>query len=237
MKFGITSHTIVKNEEKFIKFALLSVIAKMDKMLVWDTGSTDQTVNLIKSLKNKKIEFRECGKVDRKKLVLLRNEQLKLTKTSWFLILDGDEIWPQENLVKLIEAMKKAKKQTIALVNKTRNCLGDLYHYLPDEEGKYKIGPWQGHLNIRAIRNLEGLRVAGSYPLETYLYRGIPIQNLTSRLEFVETWYLHTTHLQRSRWQHQVGVIDRIKKYKFIWRKKVLKMKKEELPSVLNLSL
>ncbi len=88
----ITSHTVIKNEEVFIKPALLSVVNFVDRMLVWDTGSTDRTVSIIKSLKLQKITFRQCGSVDRKGLADLRNQQIELTKTPWFLIVDGDEI-------------------------------------------------------------------------------------------------------------------------------------------------
>lgn len=231
MSVKFTTHTIVKNEENFIRYALLSVLDFAEKLLIWDTNSTDKTVEIIQSIKSKKIDFRQCGEVDRKGLVALRNEQINLTKTPWFLVLDGDEIWPKENLERLIKAMEYANKKTVALVNKTRNCVGDIYHYLPEEKGRYQIGPWRGHLNIRAIRKLPGLSVEGCYPLETYILDGVPVQKLVSRLQFVDTWYLHTTHLKRSSWQHQLRVIDRIKKYKFWGRR--LKMKKEELPEVL----
>ncbi len=233
MSVKFTVHTVVKNEEQFIKSALLSVLDYAEELLVWDTGSTDKTVKIIESMKSNKIKFKQCGKVNRKQLVELRNQQLKETKTPWFLLVDGDEIWPKRNLVYLIKAMKKAKKQTIALVNKTRNCISDVYHYSPESEGEYQIGPWEGHLNIRAIRKIDGLQVKGEYPLEAYSLKGKPIQELVSRLEFVDTWYLHATHLKRSGWQHQLRVIDRLKKYKFLGKGKALKMKKEELPEVL----
>ena len=96
MSFPLTSHTIVKNEEGWIKPALLSVIDKADRLLVWDTGSTDKTVELIKSINSEKIEFKQCGPVDRKQLVDLRNEQIRTTQTPWFLLLDGDEVWPKK---------------------------------------------------------------------------------------------------------------------------------------------
>jgi len=227
----ITTHTIVKNEERWIKQVLLSVIDHVDTMLVWDTGSTDKTVAIIKSMDSPKIKFKQYSSVDRKGLVKLRNQQIKLTKTPWFLLLDGDEIWPKKNLIQLIKAMKKAKKQTIALVNRTRNCIGDVYHYLPESKGQYRIGPWQGHLNIRAIRKVPGLKVIGQYPLETYTYQTKPLQNQPDKLEFVDTWYLHLTHLQRSGWLHQLNVINRFKKFKF-WGKR-LKLKPQELPGVL----
>ncbi|MBU2051801.1 glycosyltransferase, partial [Patescibacteria group bacterium] len=112
MAFKLTSHTLVKNEEVWIKPALESVINFIDTLLVWDTASTDKTVSLIKSIKSPKIKFRQSGPVDREGLVRLRNEQIKATKTDWFLLLDGDEIWPKANLRQLIKAITKAKPET-----------------------------------------------------------------------------------------------------------------------------
>jgi len=228
----ITVHTIIKNEEKWIKQVLLSVIKHVTTMLVWDTGSTDKTVEIIKSINSSKIKFFQKGKVNRKQLVELRNQQIKQTKTPWFLILDGDEIWPEKNLLQLIKAIKNAKPQTIALVNKTRNCIGDIYHYLPPSKGEYKIGSWQGHLNIRAIKNIKGLEVTGEYPLEAYTFNNKPIQYQPENLEFVNIWYLHTTHLKRTGWFNQFNVIDRLKKFKLLGKR--LKLKPEELPQVLR---
>jgi len=230
MNFSITSHTIVKNEECFIKYALLSIEPFVERMLIWDTGSTDKTVKIIKSLKSPKIELRQFDNIDRTGLVKLRNEQIKISKTPWFLLLDGDEIWPEKNLKKLINSMKTSKDTTIALVNKTRNCVADIYHYQPDSKGKYKIGNWSGHLNIRAIRNNKSLKVVGQYPQEAYTINSIPIQKQINELEFVDTWYLHTTHLKRTSWNNSFKVIDRLKKYKF-WGKK-LKINPADLPEV-----
>jgi len=243
--FPLTSHTIVKNEENWIKPALLSVINQVDRLLVWDTGSTDKTIELIKSIESPKIEFKQCGpvrlpsvasrhrgQVDRQYLVDLRNEQIRETKTDWFLLLDGDEVWPKKNLLQLIKAAEQAKPQTLALVNRTRNAVGDIYHYLPDEKGHYQIGPWRGHLNIRAIKKVADLKVVGEYPLETYTVGGRALQDMPESLEFVDTWYLHLTHLRRSGWLNSWQVVDRLKKFKF-WQRGI-EMKPEELPEVLR---
>ena len=228
----LTTHTIVKNEERFIKPAILSVIDLVDTMLVWDTGSTDKTVSIIKSIKSKKIKFKQCGRVNRQQLINLRNQQIKKTRSPWFIILDGDEVWPKKNLRKLITAISQAKPSTLALVNKTRNCVKDIYHYLPESKGDYQIGPWRGHLNIRAIKNSLDLKVTGLYPLEAYTINNLPMQDQPKRLEFVDTWYLHLTHLKRTPWRHQLNVIDRLKKFKL--KGQSIKLNPKDLPAVLK---
>lgn len=238
----ITLHAIVKNEDKFVKAALVSALESDDveRALVWDTGSTDKTVAEILSIKDPRIEFMEKGNANRKQLASLRNQQLKMTKTPWILLVDGDEVWPEKNLQNLIQAMKHCGSATIALVCRTRNSAGDIYHYLPESRGHYQIGPWSGHLNIRVIRNLAGLVVKGEYPNEWYELDGKKIQDMPDKLKFVGTWYLHTTHLKRSKsWLSEAMTIDRLKKHKWFYRltgTKLIEMDKSELPAVLQKS-
>lgn len=228
---NITVHTIVKNEDRWIWYAIKSIIDFVDKIIIFDTGSTDRTVSIIKSIKSPKIIFKQKGNVTRKSLVALRRQQLALTKTNWFMLLDGDEIWPKKNLKNLIDQASKCPEEIIALYTRTRNCIGDIYHYLPESKGRYKIGNQTGHLNIRLIRNHPNIDVAGLYPLEAYTLDKQPIQQLTKAIKYVDTWYLHTTHLSRStNNQAEKNTIDRIKKKKTFRFSK--KMKQTDLPEV-----
>jgi len=40
MKDAITAHMIVKNEEQWVWYALQSILPYVDKVIVYDTGST-----------------------------------------------------------------------------------------------------------------------------------------------------------------------------------------------------
>lgn len=227
----ITIHTIVKNEDRWIWYALKSVMDFAQKILIYDTGSTDKTVDIIKSIDSPKIIFEFHPASTRKDLVKLRQEQLDHTRTPWFMLLDGDEIWPRKNLRRLVQAAANAGPNTLAFINRSRNCVGDIYHYLPESTGRYHIKGITGHLNIRLIKKVPGLKVVGEYPLEAYTLNNTPIQDLTSKIQFVDTWYLHTTHLPRSTQpQSETNVIDRLQKRKFRFG---IKMSKPELPEVL----
>lgn len=229
----ITVHTIIKNEDRWIWYALKSVIDFAQKILIYDTGSTDKTIDIIKSIDSPKIIFEPHPVYTREDLVKLRQEQLDRTSTPWFMLLDGDEIWPQKNLRRLVQAAANTGSNTLAFVNRSRNCVGDIYHYLPESTGRYHIKGITGHLNIRLIKKVPGLKVIGEYPLEAYTLNDTPIQDLTSKIQFVDTWYLHTTHLPRStKPRSDKNVIDRRQKRKF-WRPG-LTMPKSELPEVFS---
>lgn len=229
MSFSLTVHTIIKNEDRWVWYALKSVIDVAQKILIYDTGSTDKTIDIIKSIGSPKIILESHPASTREDLVRLRQEQLDHTRTPWFMLLDGDEIWPQGNLQKLLVAAANADENILAFFNRTRNCVGDIYHYLPESKGHYRIKNIIGNLNIRLIRKVPNLKLVGEYPLEAYTLDSIPIQNIESSIQFVDTWYLHTTHLPRSTKRND-EIIDRKKKRKW-WRPR-LKMPKSELPEV-----
>ena len=229
MSIKITSHTVVKNEDQWIWYSLMSVLPLVNKMIIYDTGSTDNTVKIIKSIKSPKISFKQILTKTRKDIVKLRQQQISETTTPWFILLDGDEIWPRKNLIKLINAAASADKKLLALFNRTKNCVGDIFHYLPEKKGLYSIKGKTGHLNMRMFRKNKDLRITGEYPLEAFTHKGIPLQQLDDKIKFVDTWYLHTTHLPRSS-RPAKEVIDRQKKQKF---RLGVKMSKNDLPEVL----
>lgn len=226
-KTGITVHCIVCNEDHFIWFALKSVLPYADKIIVFDTGSTDRTVAAIAAISDKKIIFTEKGAASREKLPLLRQEMITQTVTPFFLILDGDEIWPEASIEKMVDATKNLPKEKIAIVCRTRNCVGDVWHYSPEDAGRYNLAGQKGHLAMRLFRNVPGLSVSGRYPLESYMYGGKSLNDQQNRLEFLDVWYLHATHLTRSS-SNKLVLGFRQQKLET-----GIKMKREELPEIL----
>lgn len=227
---NITGHMIVRNEDCFVRYAIESVLPFIDQLIIYDTGSTDKTVEIIQSIKSDKIFFEKKGKVTPEELVTLRREQIAGTKTEFFLIIDGDEIWPEKNIEKFIKEIDESPREKIAFFCRTRNCVGDIYHYLPEDAGKYSLAGKIGHLNIRAYRKIPELSISGSYPLEYYSVAGKNINNLDDSLQFVDTWYLHTTNLNRSSRNDPVANRKNIK-YEL-----GIKMKTGEIPEVLTKS-
>lgn len=199
MKFGVTVHTVVCNEENWIWFALNSVRDSVDRILVYDTGSSDRTVEAIKAIDDPKIFFEEKGLVSGERLVALRQEQIDRTETAWIMLLDGDEIWDRRSLGEFLETMRKAQDTIWGVVVKTRNCVGDIYHVMPQSFGRYAIGGREGYLNLRGIRHRTNLRVVGTYPLEAYYPdNAIALQDQPKHLAFPDVAYWHLSHLSRS---------------------------------------
>lgn len=192
----ITAQMIVKNEEKFVWYAVSSVINYVDEMVIWDQGSSDKTIEIIKTIDNPKISFKKVTD----NVEILRQEMLKETKGDWMFILDGDEIWHEEGVKNLRSNLEKVGENKDCVVVPTYMLVGDIFHYQEKSAGKYKIGEKKGHYNIRAIRKTEGLHVEGIYPNEAYVTKdGVKVQDLNKeKILYLETAYLHASFLKRS---------------------------------------
>ena len=227
-KAKLTAHMIVKNEEYWIWYAIHSVLPLIDAMLIFDTGSTDKTPEIISAFPQGKVVFEKKGPQKREGLVSLRNEMVKRTKTDWFILVDGDEIWPRSGLKAVVKNIQNSSDDTWGLVVRTRNCVGDVWHYQPESAGRYELLGRKGHLSIRVYRKLPGFTWQGEYPNEAYCDDlGNPINDQDEHLRFVDVAYWHVTHLPRSSRSQQV--IDRTKKRKL---ERGIKAKRIELPEV-----
>lgn len=219
----ITAHTLVKNEERYLWYAVTSVIDYMDQVLLWDTGSTDKTFDIIKALQKKygkKISLRQVGKVDIDKFTKIRQEMLEATKGDWVFILDGDEVWWEASIKKLTDIIKRRNTSLDSVVSRYKNVIGDIYHYQEETAGLYQIDGNKGHLTIRAMSmKIDGLCVQKPHGLQGfYDKKGTLIQERDAkRRHFInETAYLHFTNMLRSEnIQKNKEVIKRRNKLKY----------------------
>ena len=65
---GLTIHFRIRNEENFVRAAILSVLPLAERIMVYDTGSTDRTLKEVQSIRDKKIELVCKGPMSPKEL-------------------------------------------------------------------------------------------------------------------------------------------------------------------------
>lgn len=204
----ICVHTLVKNEERYIWFAVMSVIDHVDKVLLWDTGSTDNTRGIIDELIKEypgKIQFKEVGEVDPKKFTEIRQQMLNETKADWVLIVDGDEVWWEGSIKKVVKVIKSntgiTGKGIESIVGPNFNIVGDIYHYQEESAGRYQIDEKRGHINIRATNlKIPGLhfdKPHGSLGLFDGDGKLIQERDKEKRV-FINAPYMHFTNMIRS---------------------------------------
>lgn len=199
------AHTLVKNEERYLWYAVRSVIEYVDKVLLWDTGSTDNTVKIAEELKKRfpsKIDFREVGEVNPEQFTIMRQKMLEVSDCDWVIIVDGDEVWWEDRIQEIRNVVNSQGKELDSIVSRYRNVIGDIYHYQDDSSGKYNIDGKTGYLTIRAFnRNIKGLEFAKPHGQQG-IYDGKEIL-LQNRDPLRRYWqkdysYLHFTNMQRS---------------------------------------
>jgi glycosyltransferase involved in cell wall biosynthesis len=197
----ITINTLVKNEENWIWYSLNSVLDLADEILVWDTGSTDNTVRIIKSIKSPKIKFRQFKNVTPESFTRLRQKMLEESIGGWIILVDGDEIWRDETVTQTKQIIRQSGDEYDYLVHCYRNLVGDVLHHQPENAGRYHIHEFSGHVTIRAFnkKRIHSVHFELPYGSEgIFNSSGKPIQNCNMSHAYVSEPYLHATHLARS---------------------------------------
>lgn len=199
----ITAHCLVKNEARFVWYSVMSVIDHVDSVLLYDTGSTDGTQEIIREIqkadKDKKIVFKEYGEVTAQTFPAVRQEMLDQTKTDCFIVVDGDEIWWESSILSLLSEIQKHGDGTESIVVPTINLVGDMYHYQEQAAGQYRFGKLKGHYNLRAVnKNIPGLHSSGAHGVWGWVDKDEKMIQDREKVKFVDAPYLHATHLPRA---------------------------------------
>ena len=201
----VCAHTLVKNEGRYLWFAVASVVPYVDKIMIWDTGSTDTTPEIMKALKRRfpdKVTTRTLGEVDINEFTEVHQEMLKETRADWILIVDGDEVWWNSSISKLRRTIEKRGDRLDSIGCSYFNLIGDIYHYQDESQGRYTIGGTVGHITIRAVnRSIPGLHFGRPHgQIGIFDGEGVLIQDLprSRRVMLEKKAYLHFTHLPRA---------------------------------------
>lgn len=202
----ISAHVLVKNEARFIWYSVMSVINHVDRVRLWNMGSSDQTHQIINEIMNSSVAK---GKIFFKQLKgekyfdeqKVRQDMLDATIADWFIVVDGDEVWWEDSIKMVVEEINKKHNQIESIVVPTVNLVGDLYHYQEKKAGHYHLVGKVGHYNLRAVnRKIPGLHSSKPHGLWGWADgEGKMIQDRDpQKIKYLDAPYLHVTHLQRA---------------------------------------
>lgn len=200
----ISAHVLVKNEENFVWYSIMSVINYVDNLIIWDTGSKDKTREIIEEILkdsryNKKISYTKVDGIFDEQVI--RQKMLDETKTDWFVVVDGDEIWWDNSINKVVSLINDSGDALESIVVPMVLPVGDIFHYQENKAGRYKFGDRIGHFALRAIntkiQGLSSLKPHGQWGWVDG--DGKMIQDRDpKRIGYIDALYMHTTHLLRT---------------------------------------
>lgn len=209
-KHTFTGHMLVKNEANWIYYSIKSVIDFVDKMIIFDTGSVDDTQKIIEYFANderykEKIVYEEKGPVTKENLHLLRQEMIDMTDTDYFFVVDGDEIWYPDVLDYIRNLLDKAEPEIDLLWTKDIYLGGDIYHYRDEKREMYHVVcsdgvDMYGPYTIRFYSmKIPGINCSGDYGVEGFFDKdGVAVQDGPWNIVLGDGVYLHTSYLPRA---------------------------------------
>lgn len=171
----VTAHVLVRDEEMYVSYSLLSVAPYIARTIVFlDSRSVDGTLSLIERAQARypTIELHIVD-IDDARFGDWRNRQIEMTDTPFFLILDGDEVYPRASIHRLLSWIDKLPEDK----NSVWICF---YWFINDHF--HVCDPFPGR-TIRLCRTaFQGRRCAcsGPHPGEMHHYRGETPQQLAA---------------------------------------------------------
>jgi len=105
---------IVKNESSTLETCLNSAKKHLDEIIIVDTGSTDNTIEIAKKFTDYVYDFKWCNDFS-----AARNFSLKKAKGDWIIILDADEIINDNDWIKIKKIISENKYDAINLIQRS----------------------------------------------------------------------------------------------------------------------
>lgn len=231
----LTIHMVLKNEDQFLWYALSSVLPYAWEVFITDTGSTDNTKEILKNFKNPKIHIEEKDISSADEIAVVRSTQIEKTKTDWVWIVDGDEIYPTSLCEEISALIERDGTNLDGIVVGRYDLLGDMYHYQDKSVGSYSLLGKSGHIVLRLLnkKNIPGLCVKGMYPYEGY-YDGsgmLVTDQESEKFAFTKGKLFHAMYLCRS--SNGANLLDTFHRKKFKIETGHVRESQDELPSVL----
>ncbi|MBM4053766.1 MAG: glycosyltransferase [Planctomycetes bacterium] len=175
----ISACMIVKNEEKFLPNCLKSLKNAVDEIIVVDTGSTDNTVNIAKKY-GAKVFFHSWNN----NYSEARNYAISHTTKDWIFMVDADEELEQDDIPALRQSIRNDKYNgvIIAIYSKVKGGMHKFYYTRVFRRGK---AHYEGIIHEQVVVSGE------KCPTEIRLYHyGYDLDANTMRKKWLRTTQL-----------------------------------------------
>ncbi|WP_099361310.1 tetratricopeptide repeat-containing glycosyltransferase family 2 protein [Fredinandcohnia onubensis] len=182
---------IVKNEEKVIERCLSSIVNLVDEIIVVDTGSTDNTIELVAQYTKSIYEFEWINDFS-----AARNYAASKASGEWILVLDADEYIDEENFKEFILELKKDNGQYESYYAKILNFTGDYGEHLVQ------------NFHDRIYKNNGDIEYHRKIHEQFRSATGGPLRNNKSNLLIFHSGYLKHTVSEKDKNQRNRELLD-----------------------------
>ncbi|MCF0148110.1 MAG: glycosyltransferase [Clostridium sp.] len=190
---------IVKNEENALSRCLESVKDIVDEIILVDTGSTDNTLEIAKSYGAKVFYYKWDNS-----FANARNYSLSKATKDWILIMDADD-----------ELVEEDKSKVVLLINNEENKLNAYFGETLSYSGELKNYNIYSNLNIRFVRNGKGYKFTGdiheqitpgSEDAKKQVFLGLV------DIRFYHYGYLNETIIEKDKRKRNMSIIENMLK-------------------------
>ena len=178
----LSCYMVIKDEERFVEYAIKSVIHDIDELIIVDTGSTDKTFPIAEYWQKQVPSKIKLYKFEIKGYDLseVRNYAMSLCTGDWILIVDGDEVWTKEELVKVKKVISNAGDK----IGFRPLSVRPLISFNKCEYGIYME---------RIYKNRIDIEYKGIYPSDLMHHKEIPIYLY---VDWVDIHYFHLASMK-----------------------------------------
>lgn len=131
---------VVKNEEKYINQCLGDIFDLFDKIVIIDTGSSDNTIKILEDKFKAVVIKQKSPVVDNYSITKARNTSLQENNCDWILVLDADEKISREHILKLKEYIVDTHKAYFLVWRNSR---------LGNQFDDYKLALFRNGLGVK----------------------------------------------------------------------------------------
>ncbi|SHJ76590.1 TPR domain-containing glycosyltransferase [Paramaledivibacter caminithermalis] len=183
---------IVKNEEKHLERCLSSVKELVDEMIIVDTGSRDNTVEIAKKF-NAKIFYYDWDD----NFSNARNFSIQHATKDWILLMDGDDEFNKEDYEKYTKVINDSKKDGHYF--KTLSFVGNI----PSNDVV-------SNLNLRLLRNNKKYKFIGAIHEQiTCVTDKMDYKNFsTEDIRIFHYGYLNNVAIEKNKRNRNISIIE-----------------------------
>ncbi|WP_176222104.1 TPR domain-containing glycosyltransferase [Tuberibacillus sp. Marseille-P3662] len=188
----VTACVITKNEEKNLSFCLDSLQSSVSEIIVVDTGSTDNTIQMARKY-NAKIYFFEW--IDH--FAKARNFALSKATGDWIIFLDADEYITKDSLQYFGQILREAQSQKCNLI------FSLLTNYDKDRRVFQNTLP-----AIRIFKNDSDIKYKGA--IHEYVYHRkakAKSLNATKYIKIIHTGYSSSARLEKNKGERNLKLL------------------------------